>query len=479
MKTKTLLALAATSAGLILHAEFKAGFVRVDMTPPIGTELSGYPRKRVSDGIIDPLDINAVAFSDGTNKAVVISADVINFRAYFDLYRKNAAKAAGLSPEAVFIACTHTHTGPHVGLSYYGKTFDSFAKASTYERFVGERLKDAVKLSLADLAPAKLSIGRGEAKNISFIRRYRMKDGSCRTNPGRGNKDIVAPVGTPDEMVQLVRIDREGRDAIALVNFQCHPDTIGGNKISADWPRVVRETVERVLDGVKCIFVNGAQGDSNHVCVDLARKDVAQGRDVVYRHMGRVVAGAAIGLWDVCEPVPAGKVGFGVARRQVKSHRPAPEEIPEAQRIVDLIRAGKQSEVPGSGMQRVTNMAAANRKINLKDGPDFFDFPLSAVTVGETLAFVGFPGEPFTAYGKILKEKSPFRMTVPACIVNGSFGYLPTDEALRETGYETQGSLFVPGLEQAIVSGHLEQLNRLFEAGRVLPSTSPSAGSSN
>ena len=466
MKTKMVLAMAAASAGLVLHAEFMAGFSRVDMTPPIGTELSGYPRKRVSDGIIDTLDINAVAFSDGTNKAVVISADVINFRAYFNLYRRNAAEAAGIPPEAVFIACTHTHTGPHVGLSYYGTTFSSFAKASTYELFVGERLKDAVKLALADLAPAKLSIGRGEAKNISFIRRYRMKDGTCRTNPGRGNSDIVEPVGKPDETVQLVRIDREGRDAIAIVNFQCHPDTIGGNKISADWPRVVRETVERVLDGVKCVFVNGAQGDSNHICVDLARKDVARGRDNVYKHMGRVVAGAAIGIWDACESVPAGKVGFGVALTKVKSHRPSPEEIPEAQRIVDLMKAGKQNEVPGTGMLRTTNMAAATRKINLKDGPDFFDFPLSAVTVGETLAFVGFPGEPFTAYGTALKDKSPFRMTVPACIVNGNFGYLPTDEALRETGYETQGSLFVPGLEKAIVEGHLEQLNRLFGASR-------------
>ena len=65
----------------------------------------------------------------------------------------------------------------------------------------------------------------------------------------------------------------------------------------------------------------------------------------------------------------------------------------------------------------------------------------------------------------MLKEKSPFKMTVPACIVNGNYGYLPTDAALRETGYETQGSLFVVGLEQAIVNGHLGQLRRLFEAG--------------
>ena len=61
-----------------------------------------------------------------------------------------------------------------------------------------------------------------------------------------------------------------------------------------------------------------------------------------------------------------------------------------------------------------------------------------------------------------LPKKSPFRMTVPACLVNGGFGYLPTDEALRETGYETQGSLFTVGLQQTLVNGHLNQLNKLF-----------------
>ena len=447
-------------------AEFKAGFARVDVTPPIGTELSGYGFRRVSDGIKDTLDLNAVAFSDGTNRAVVISADLINLRAYYGLYRRQAAAAAGLPPDALFIACTHTHTGPMIGASIYGQSFDTFDRASTYERFVGERLADAVKLAIADLAPARLSIARGEAKDISFIRRYRMKDGTCRTNPGRRNPDVVEPVGTPDETVQLVRIDREGRDAIALVNFQCHPDTIAGNKISADWPRVVRETVERVLDGVKCIFVNGAQGDSNHVWVGPDRPDVPQGRDVVYRHMGRKVAGVAIGLWDACEPVAAGKVGFGVRETKVKTNRPKPEELPEGERIWALHKAGRDSEIPGTGMQRTTNIAAARRIVYLKDGPDYFDFPLSAVTVGGALAFVGFPGEPFTAYGRIVKERSPFRMTIPACLTNGSFGYLPTDEALRETGYETQGSLFAVGLEKSMVGGHMEQLNRLFRESR-------------
>ena len=70
-------------------------------------------------------------------------------------------------------------------------------------------------------------------------------------------------------MVQVVRFKRAlPKKEIVVVNFQNHPDVIGGFKVSADWPGFVRRTVEAALDGVNCLFVNGAQGDTNHIIVD-------------------------------------------------------------------------------------------------------------------------------------------------------------------------------------------------------------------
>jgi hypothetical protein len=463
-KFKTIgFAVLATVCCSAANAEFKVGFGSIDVTPPLGIDISGYSHRRIADGILDPLEALAVAFCDGTNRAVVISADLINVRAYFDLYRKAIAEETGLDPQAVFIACTHTHTGPIVGSSTYGDKFDTFEKANTYELSLKDRFASVAKLALADLSPATLAIARGEAKGISFIRRYRMKDGTCHTNPGVGNPDIVGPIGEADEQVQLVRVDRPGKPSIAIVNFQCHPDTIGGNKISADWPRVVRETVEKVLDDVKCICINGAQGDSNHICVDRSHPAAKVPRKKVYIHMGRVVAGEAIGLWDQCESVEPGKVGYGIATAKVKTNRGRPEELAEAKRIRDLVRAKRFKEIPGEGMMKTTIMANARRIEHLANGPDYFELPLSAVTVGNALAFTGFPGEPFTEYGVLVKKHSPFAMTIPACVVNGNFGYLPTAAAFKETGYETQGSFFTAGLESAMVDGHVEQLKRLAE----------------
>ena len=458
---KKMMTFAAAVVALAAQGAFEVGFARLDITPPLGVDMTGYSRIRYADGLLDPLDANAVAFSDGTNKAVVISVDIINLRAFFDLYRKGVAEMTGLPPEAVFIACTHTHTGPGVGSCVYGEMFDDFDKATPYGKLIKDRLASVAKLALDDLAPASLSIARGEAKGISFIRRFRMKDGTCRTNPGVGNPDIVGPIGEPDEQVQLARVDRPGKPTIAIVNFQCHPDTIGGTKISADWPRVVRETVERSLDGVKCIFINGAQGDTNHINVDPTAHALGKSSGRCHIHMGRVVAGAVLGLWDVCRPVPSGKVGFGIARVRVRANKGKPEELAEAHRIMALVKANRFGEVPGVGMQKTTNAAGARRIVHLENAPDFIEFPLSAVTVGDALAFTGFPGEPFTAYGVAVKARSPFRMTIPACIVNGNYGYLPVDSAFREGGYEAYGSFFTEGLEATMVNGHVDQLRRL------------------
>ena len=69
MKKAIVLALA-LGAGAAF-AEFKAGFARVEATPPLGIPLVGYFSHRVADGVLDPLYIDCVAVSDGTNNALV------------------------------------------------------------------------------------------------------------------------------------------------------------------------------------------------------------------------------------------------------------------------------------------------------------------------------------------------------------------------------------------------------------------------
>ncbi|MBQ7624686.1 MAG: hypothetical protein IJS65_05390, partial [Clostridia bacterium] len=57
---------------------FKAGFSRADVTPPLGTELAGYFSKRVSNGVLDPIYLNCLAYGDGSTTNVIVAGDFLS-----------------------------------------------------------------------------------------------------------------------------------------------------------------------------------------------------------------------------------------------------------------------------------------------------------------------------------------------------------------------------------------------------------------
>ena len=444
--------------------EFKAGFARVDITPPLGTPIVGYFEARYAKGVLDNLEAQALALSDGERTAVLIAADLLGIEgvAFSGELRRRIAAAVGIPPEAVYVHCTHTHTGPGAGKADAGRT-DLFDGTPFYNEFLSTRLVDAARFAVADLSPATLAIGRAEAKRISFLRRYRMKDGSIRTNPGVNNPDIAEPIGNLDETVQVLRIRRSAADDIAVLNFATHPDVVGGESVSGDWPAFARRTFERAEPGTKCLFFNGAQGDVNHVCTDPRSgereglhpdfDDVDRGYEHA-RHMGRVVAAAALSVWGKCEPVAAGPLRFAVKTLSVPSQMPKPEELPQAREYDRLHREGRDAEIPFTGMALTTVVAEAGRMLLLEHGPQSFALPLSLVAIGDSVAFAGIPGEPFTEIGRAVKAQSPFRMTFCTCLTNGSCGYFPVASAYAEGGYEARSSVFASTVAADIVAGH-------------------------
>ena len=304
IKLLALSVLAAFSA--LADGGFKAGFARVDITPPNGVSLPGYFHKRIVDGVLDPLVVECVAFSWNGEAGLVFAVDNLHLREELCL-KANALveKELGIPGSRQFINCTHTHTGGETQVRK-GHTPEEAAKVRAYAGQVVAGIVAAAKAACADLAPATLALGTTDCRGISFIRRFRMKDGSVRTNPGFGDRNIAHPLGEPDESLQLLRIKRTGAPDIAIINFGTHPDTVGGTKVSADWPAFVRSTFENGIGGgVKCLMLNGCQGDVNH----YDRKPVPGRKKLprakVREYMGRRIAGAAMRIWDVCEDVDA------------------------------------------------------------------------------------------------------------------------------------------------------------------------------
>ena len=78
-------------------AELQAGFSRVDITPPLGSFMPGYYQERHAKSVLDPLQINCVAFSDGQATALVMQFDTEGLsNSTADGMRDAIAKATGV-----------------------------------------------------------------------------------------------------------------------------------------------------------------------------------------------------------------------------------------------------------------------------------------------------------------------------------------------------------------------------------------------
>lgn len=432
----------------------KAGFAKLNITPPIGSGLNGYFTLRPATGIVEPIYSNALAFSDGENTALAISLDISEIiQKDTDQMRSIISEATGVPFEAVFIACIHTHTAPVIS-----EIGGFFKRDPIYYDYFCKRVRDSAILAIKDMKEAKPSIARGEAKGISFVRRFITKDGVTVTNPRpHMMSNIAGPIGEPDETVQLVKLEREGAPDIAVVNFQCHPDVLDLNKIGPDWPGYLRDTLENALrdeadgKGVRVIFFNGAQGDTAHVDrMGGVRKDGIEHS----RHMGRVIAGAVMSVYTYTEPVSGERVFYKQNMTKAALCKGTDEQVAIAKEIDKKFLAGEDI----SDCQ--FNITLTRKYLRNENEPPIVDLNIVCIGFGD-VAFVGIPGEPFTTIGLQIKEESPFKMTIPCCNANGSAGYFPTDDALTSSGYESASSPFLPGIADNVTSTAIRTLREI------------------
>ena len=444
----------------------QAGFARANINPMLGIDVAGYYQVRKADKILDDLEANCLAVKAGDDYALLITMDLCGPKdMVYGMCRDAVTAATGISRDSVFISSTHTHTGPVVD----NRSEDPMVQE--YIKLLCSRVADAAVLALQDLKPAKMGWGIGQAPNVAFVRRFRMKDGSIQTNPGVNNPDIVEPIGSIDERVNVLRFDREGGETLVLANFGNHPDTVGGCGISGDWPNFARKTVEKVLDNTKCIFFNGAQGDVNHVNVHPKGgdfngmfndfDDVSRGY-LHAKHIGNVVAGAVMQVFEKVCYQDVDRVKSISYTFKLPSNMPTPEEMPEARRINEIHLAGRDAELPYKGMMLTTMVADAQRKIRLEHGPESYDMELTGVAIGG-VAMIGIPGEPFNDIGIGIKETEGWEVILPCCLTNGSIGYFPTMNAYSEGGYEAASSPFKAGVAERIVEEAKNVLSMLKE----------------
>ena len=448
---------------------FQVGYAAVNINPPLGCGMFGYYIPRFAKGFLDDLEAHGIVLSLGDTRIAMISVDNCEImKPLVDRYRAAIEKATGIGFENIFLSCTHTHTGPLIQPT---DTFEAPQEPiERYADFVEERLIDLVKLAIMDLKPAKMGFITGFApERVAYIRLYRMKDGSAMTCPPINDPNIDGPIGQLDQRCHILRFDQESGHSIVIFNYGVHADTINGELLSSDWPGWMRHTLDKALDGVKCLCFVGCQGDvgSTHVnpCGgDMNDTEISFDNEMkspgMARFVGRALAGTVLQVYDKVEYVDVEDLQILHKFIEVDANRPAPEELPLAHKYKDLHDAGRDDEIPYTAMALTIAVSEAIRMCNLEHGPDTFTLELTGLKIGP-VAFLGIPGEPFTEIGVRVKEAEGWKQIMPVCLTTGCEGYFPSKEAYAAGGYEARSSIFRSHVSDRIVEGCKDLLEKL------------------
>jgi neutral ceramidase len=439
---------------ILAAGELRAGAASVDITPPPGVPMAGYYYVRYNEGTQDPLYAKALVFEKDGVKTGVVALDLIG--APRELVERARVMIEGLTSVPgvnVMISATHSHTGPEMGSRLRNVDPAALQKLDAWRSQLPGKIADAVKLADARLQPVRLTAGLIQEDSISFIRRYRMVDGSVGWNPGKLNPKIVAPVGTIDPNVASLfveSLDNRKQPIATFVNFANHLDTVGGLRYSADYAGAL----SRVLDSVKgtghlSMFTIGCAGNINHI--DVKRPDPQRGPGEANR-IGSILAAAVLKSQPGAKP--AGETG-SIRVRTATVKLPLAEFRPE-----EVARANETLANYGTPNARpFYDQVAAFKVLELdarKGRP--LEAEVQVITIGSEIAIVGLPGEIFADLGKSIKAASKFPHTIVVELANGSLGYIPDQKAYPEGAYEVISSRVKPGGGESLVEAALSLL---------------------
>ena len=446
----------------VLYAECKVNH-------PLGYPLHGYYLERLGSDFIDDLMASAIALSDGDKTALVISVDNGGFKqSVIKRFAGSISSATGVSEDGIFISATHSHTAPS---TFYPEFFEvPCENINAYIDFLAEKLAEISVLAIKDMCSAKMGYAVGYAPDrISYIRRYRMKDGTTCTCPPINDPNIDSPIGELDRRVNVVRFKRFDKEDVVILNYGIHADTVNGDAYCSDWVGVCRDTVSRALEGAKCVCIMGAQGDVGSTNVhpipgDMNVTEISFDNEMkspgMARFVGRALAGVVLQVFDKVAFFDAEKISLLREELSVKMNVPAKEELPLARKYKELYESGRSDEIPYTGMELTTVVAEALRICKMENDPEYSTLNISGLRIGE-VGLVTIPGEPFTEIGVEIKKCCGYGMILPCAITNGYEGYFPSKSAFAEGGYEARTSPYKDDVAERIVSAAKELLSRL------------------
>ena len=223
------------------------GSSKVDITPPIGTALSGYGKRRgkPSKGIRDPLYVRTIALSNRKETFVIASLDLVLVDRHFrNRVVEKVREKIEIKDSNVMLVATHTHSGSGA----IGSRF--------WQKFIGGRFKKKIFEEMTTLVAS--SILEAHKSLAPVLVEHGAIDASQYVE-NRMEINLEVPA-----LLKVIRFRSQEQKILGqIINFAAHPTILPAQNrhFSGDFPGVLSHYLEAEHPESVALFLNGASAD--------------------------------------------------------------------------------------------------------------------------------------------------------------------------------------------------------------------------
>ena len=436
------------SLGSAVAAELRVATFRCDVTPPLGY-LTYPPVFQPLEKIEHHLLAKGIVLDDGDHRYVLCAIDWCGLcNSTYDLFRRKVAEGALTDSARVAVHTVHQHTAPLADNDAYRlllqtKNPPACPDLKFFDQ-TADKLGAVVNESLGRLQPFnRIGVGEGKVDRVASTRRLIEKDGKVhhpRWSLVTG-KDLPLrdePEGLIDPMLKTITLARGDKPLVRLHYYATHPQSFYHDpRVTYDFPGMAREELEN-KENVFQIYFTGCAGD---ILVGKYNDGTPATREKFAR---RILAGMEAAI-AATRWAPADSIQWWSTEVKLPLY-----EGPERTIAENRARMADPNADAGSRLELGAMLLAFAERI---DRP----LTLSSLQIGR-VHILDLPGECLVDYQLFAQRSAPGDFVAVAAYTDLGPGYICTDKAFEEGGYEPTDTAVGPGSEPRLKAAILKLL---------------------
>nr|WP_197443537.1 hypothetical protein [Maioricimonas rarisocia] len=427
------------STSPLMADKLRVGTFAVDASPPVGSPLAYDP----TVGIQLPLSCRGIVIVGAGEPIVLCAIDWIGISSGgHQVFRERLGEAAGTTAARVAVHTLHQHDAPRCDFSadellqaqgLGGTGFDT-----AHARDVLRRASLAVTDAVSNAVPVThVGLGEGTVEKVASNRRILGPDGKVlhtRYTATANPKIRAFPAGTIDPQLKLLSFWNEDEPVAVLTWYATHPQSYYRTGLAnPDFPGMARNARQDET-GVPHIHFNGAGGN---IGAGKWNDGSPENRQIL---ADRVADGMRKAWENVdLEPVSAEDVDWQVESVVL----PVADHLDEEQ----LLATVQNSEADNATRWYAAKNLVWLRRCKVRDPID-----ISCLSVGRARV-LHMPGELFVEYQLAAQQVRPDLFVAMAAYGDYAPGYIGTEVAYGQGGYETseRASRVAPEVEHVLM----------------------------